>query len=77
VSICLKSPHHLRLGAWALKSRPTRSGAGGAVVSALVRLRRRFLGRPTRPWRRIDASTVFLDTRHPASRRSASTRGDP
>ena len=36
-----------------------------------------LVGRATRPWRAIDASTVFFDTRHPASRRSASTRGDP
>jgi hypothetical protein len=31
----------------------------------------------TSPWRAIDASTLFFDTRQPSSTRSASTRGDP
>jgi hypothetical protein len=33
--------------------------------------------RPCRPWRAIDAATVFFDTAHPAATRSSHTRGDP
>jgi hypothetical protein len=39
--------------------------------------RRRFLRRAARPCSRMSAATVFLLTRHPASRRSAVIRGDP
>ncbi len=71
------SPHHFSSGAAAPKSRPRRSGALRALRSALVRPRRRCLALATRPWRAIDAATVFSDTRQPASRRSAKIRGDP
>ena len=62
---------------------------GGEVPLDQVRDRRRrlvragqaaspaFRGRATRPWRAIDAATVFTDTFQPASTRSSNTRGDP
>ena len=78
VGTSVRSPHHLWLIAGAVKSRLTRSGTGGAALSGRVNQPRRVLvGRATRPWRAIDASTLFFDTRHPSSTRSASTRGDP
>ena len=64
VSICLKSPAHLRSARSALKSRRNRSGAGRARPSGRVRPRRRFGRRPCRPWRAIKDSTAFFDTRH-------------
>ena len=62
----------------ALKFRLSRSGIGAAALSGRVRLRRfRFGQRPRRPWRAIEAATVFFDTRQPASTRSSNTLGDP
>ena len=66
----VRSPHHLTLIAGAVKSRLTRSGAGGAALSGRVsQPRRDLVGRATRPWRAIDTSTLFFDTRHPSATR--------
>ncbi len=77
VGISVRSPHHFWLIAPAVKSRRTRSGTGSAALSGRVRQRRRFFGRPARPWAAIDAATVRSFTTQPASIRSACTRGDP
>lgn len=78
VGISVRSPHHFWLIRSAPKSRPTRSGIGAAALSGRVSDRRlRFGDRPTRPWRAIEAATVFTDTAQPASTRSSHTRGDP
>ena len=54
------------------------AGAGGSALSGRVNQPRRVLaGRATSPWRAIDASTLYFDTRQPSSTKSASTRGDP
>ncbi len=49
----------------------------GALRSVFVVFDRLFFFRPARPWRRIESATVFTLTVHPASMRSAWTRGDP
>src|SRR3954454_25198054 len=64
------SPTHLALGVAAVKSRLSRSGNFGAVLSCRVSPLRRRIRRATRPWRRIESATVFSDTVQPASRRS-------
>ena len=65
------SPTHLRFGAAAVKSRLSRSGNFGAVLSCLVSPFLRLIRRATSPWRRIESATVFSYTSHPSSRRSA------
>ena len=42
-----------------------------------MRERLRRLGRAQRPWRAIEASTVFFDTGIPSRRSCARTLGDP
>ena len=59
------------------KSRFSRSGAFRARRSALVRPRRLFFGRATRPWLRIEVATVFLLTRQPRSRSATVIGGEP
>jgi len=71
------SPTNFIPGLSAVKSRPTKSGAGLAAGFALVRLRRRRL-RAANPASRISRSTRLRDTRMPCtSRNSAWTRGEP
>lgn len=77
VGISVMSPHQRQFGAGAVKSRPSRSGNFGAFRSCFVVLEGRFFFRPTKPWRRIESATVFTDTDHPASTRSAWIRGEP
>ena len=64
------SPTQRALGRSAVKSRRSRSGNFGAVLSCLVRPLRRLIRRATRPWRRIESATVFSLTLQPSSRRS-------
>jgi hypothetical protein len=71
------SPTHLRFGSAAVKSRLSRSGNFGAALSCLVSPLRRLIRRATKPCRRIESATVFSDTSHPRSRRSAISRGEP
>ncbi len=72
----LKSPHHFWLTPEALKSRRNRSS--GALWAGFWLVRPFFLlGRADRPWRAIDASTVFFDTGIPSRRSWARTLGDP
>ena len=72
----LKSPYHFWLTALALKSRPSRSD--GAAAPGFWPIRPLFLlGRAHRPWRAIEASTVFFDTDIPSRRSWALTLGDP
>ena len=77
VSICLKSPTHFSLTPPAVKSRRSRSGTGSARLSGRVRPLRRLGARPCRPWRAMDASTVFLDALRPDRRSAARTLGEP
>jgi hypothetical protein len=76
VQISVPSPYHLRFTCCAGKSRLTRSGArqrpfpGRSWTGASSRF-------AARPRLRMIAATVFWLTFHPASRRSAVTRGDP
>ena len=77
VGISVMSPTHCMFGASAVKSRFSRSGNFGAVLSCRVNPLRRLIRRATRPWRRIESATVFSDTTQPASRRSACSRGEP
>ena len=77
VSICLKSPTHFSLTPPAVKSRRSRSGTGSARLSGRVSPLRRLGARPWRPWRAMDASTVFLDTSRPDRRSAARTLGEP
>jgi hypothetical protein len=58
-------------------SRPSRSGAGGAAASGLVRPRRRRGRWPTMPWSAISRSTRLWFTRQRRRRSSWATRGDP
>ncbi|MCY4193704.1 MAG: hypothetical protein OXF04_05325 [bacterium] len=58
------------------KSRLRRSDGAAAAGFWLVRLFL-FLGRAHRPWRAIDASTVFFDAMIPSRRIWALTLGDP
>ena len=60
-----------------LIKRSERSGAFHARRSALVRPRRLFFGRATRPWLRIEAATVFLLTFQPRSCSAAVIGGEP
>jgi hypothetical protein len=71
------SPHHLRFGADAEKSRFNRSGNFGAFLSWRVNPLGCFGLRPCRPWRRMDSATVFTLTFQPSSSRSAWMRGEP
>jgi hypothetical protein len=71
------SPTQRLFGAVAVKSRLSRSGNFGAVLSDRVSPPRRRIRRATRPWRRIESATVFSDTVQPAARRSACSRGEP
>jgi hypothetical protein len=77
VGISVMSPTHRQFGLWAVKSRLSRSGNFGAVLSCRVSPLRLRIRRATRPWRRIESATVFSDTVQPASRRSACSRGEP
>ena len=77
VGISVISPTHMRLGSSAVKSRLTRSGNFGALLSCLVSPLRRLICRATSDWRRIDSATVFSATFQPASTRSACSRGEP
>ena len=77
VGISVISPHHFRFGPAAVKSRFTRSGNAGAVLSCLVNPLLCLTFRATRHCRRIESATVFLVTTQPSSRRSACNRGDP
>lgn len=71
------SPHHLVFNVSAVKSRITRSGTGGAVLSAIVV--RFFLRRcrPTMSLTRISRVTRLRLTPRPLARSSAWTRGAP
>jgi hypothetical protein len=77
VGISVMSPTHLALGRSAVKSRRSRSGNFGAVLSCRVSPFLRLIRRATSPWRRIESATVFSVTLHPAARRSACNRGEP
>lgn len=67
---------HLAFGRSAVKSRLSRSGNFGAVLSCRVSPLRRRIRRATSPWRRIDSATAFSLTFHPVSTRSACSRGE-
>ena len=72
------SAHHSRLGASALKSRSTRSGAQRTPATRTVVRVFRGTGMPSSPAAAISRSTRFLPTRMPYwSRSSAWTRGEP
>ena len=71
------SPTHFRFGVSEVKARFTRSGNFGLVLSCRVSPLRRLIRRATRPWRRMESATVFSDTTHPSSSRSACSRGEP
>lgn len=71
------SPHHLVFSVSAVKSRMTRSGAGGAVLSSIVV---RFFFRRCRPtmwWIRISRVTRLRLIFRSLERSSAWTRGSP
>ncbi len=77
VGISVMSPTQRRFGSAAVKSRFSRSGNFGAALSWRVSPLRLRMRRATRLCRRIESATVFSDTFHPASRRSACNRGEP
>jgi hypothetical protein len=78
VGIRERSATHSRLGASALKVRPTRSGAGVAVGSWRVEQRQRLRrNAPWRPWAPISRATRLRETRTPSRRSWACTRGAP
>jgi hypothetical protein len=77
VEISVISPHHLVFGAAAVKSRRTKSGNFGAVLSCFLSPRRCLGFRPSKPWRRIESATVFTLTDQPSSIKSAWMRGEP
>src|SRR4051794_10042385 len=77
VGISVMSPTHLAFGRSAVKSRLSRSGNLGAVLSCLVNPFRRLIRRATKPWRRIESATVFSLTFQPTARRSWTNRGEP
>ena len=77
VGIQVMSPHQATSGRSGSNSRPSRSGAGAAPASGLVKLRRRRGRWPTMPWARISRSTRLWLARQPRRRSSAVTRGAP
>ena len=77
VGISVISPTQRALARSAVKSRLSRSGNFGAVLSCRVSPFLRLIRRATRPWRRIESATVFSETVQPSSTRSACSRGDP